>query len=157
MSAGGCSGLSFDVRLNPYVKRVDRASSSSRCGRGRIFGPPNQREMRPQQWHVDGALFGYGQCDVRPGQRRRRSWWRRSQRIRIGRHRYGQQRRCGSIVGLGRRHRISAVRVSTTASGCLTAGDRFRDAPRLQLHLVRRRLPVRELLQLLLLLLTGGV
>jgi len=163
VSAGGCSGLSFDVRFDPHVKRVDRTSSGGRTGRGRVFRPPNQRETRPQQWHVDGALLRYGQCDVRPGQRRRRSRRRRSQRVRIGRRRYGQQRCGGSIVGLGRGHRISAVRVSTSASGCLTAGDRFRDAPRLQLHLVRRRLPVRELLQLmqrlqlLLLLLTGGV
>lgn len=53
--------------------------------------------------------------------------------------------------------------MTASAFGRLTAGDRLRDAPRLQLHLVRRRLPVRKLLQLLLglllllLALTGGV
>jgi len=52
-----------------------------------------------------------------------------------------------------------------SATGRLTGGDRLRDTPRLQLHLVRRRLPVRKLLQLMqllqlllgLLALTGGL
>lgn len=160
---GDCSGLSLDARLDPHVERVDRTCSGGHTGRVWVFGPPNLRETGPQQRHVDGTLFGYGQCDVRPGQRRRRSRRRRSQRVRIGRRRNGQQRRGRSFVVLGRRHRLSAVRVSASASGCLIAGDRFRDAPRLQLHLVRRRLPVRkllrlmQLLQMLFLLLTGGV
>lgn len=132
MSSRG-SGFPLDARLDPHVQRVDRTSDRP-SGEIAVVRPAD-REPRPQQRHVGRTLLGYGQRDVRPGERRVRRRRRRGQRVGAGR-RHGQQQVTAATLG-GRGRSAGRLRVGGSRLWRLVRRRRRR----------RRRLPVRELLR----------